>query len=132
LNIFQQHTFKFNKEYTGEISGFYNSPSISQGTFKSIAMWAVDAGLLKTILKGQGTLKLSVSDIFNSMQWQGTSQFGGQFSKVDVKWESRQFKANFAYRFGNTLVKSARQRKTSQEEETQRVNSDGGPGGVNR
>lgn len=126
VGIYQQHTFKLGKGYTGEISGFYNSPSIWQGTFKSIAMWGVDAGLLKTIVKGNGTLKVAVSDIFNTMHWGGTSNFAGQYINANGGWESRLFKINFGYRFGNSQVKAARQRKTSQEEENQRVNSDGG------
>ena len=127
FNIYQQHTFKLGKGYTGEISGFYTSPSIWQGTFKSTAMWGVDGGLLKTILKGKGTAKIAVSDIFNTMHWGGTSQFAGQYIRANGGWESRLFKVNFSYRFGNNQVKAARQRKTSQEEENQRV-SDGGGG----
>jgi len=69
-----------------------------------------------------------VSDIFNSMHWGGTSQFAGQYIRANGGWESRLFKVNFSYRFGNNQVKAARQRKTSQEEENQRVNSDGGSG----
>ncbi|MDB5199627.1 MAG: TonB-dependent receptor [Chitinophagaceae bacterium] len=128
FNIYQQHTFKLGKGYTGEISGFYTSPSIWQGTFKSTAMWGVDGGLMKTILKGKGTAKIAVSDIFNTMHWGGTSEFAGQYIKASGGWESRLFKVNFSYRFGNNQVKAERQRKTSQEEENQRVNSDGGGG----
>jgi hypothetical protein len=83
---------------------------------------------LKTILKGNGTVKLAVSDIFNTMQFSGVSNFAGQYLKVNGGWESRLFKVNFSYRFGNNQVKAARQRKTSQEEENQRAKSDEGGG----
>lgn len=126
FGIYQQHSFKLGKDYTGELSGFYNSPSIWQGTFKSKSMWGVDAGLLKLILKGQGSVKFAVSDIFKSMRWGGTSNFAGQYIKANGGWDSRLFKLNLSYRFGNNQVKAARQRKTSQEEENQRVNGDGG------
>ena len=48
-----QHSIKFGKKknWTGEISGWYNSPSIWQGTFESKEMWTVDAGLQKNIMK---------------------------------------------------------------------------------
>ncbi len=128
FNIYQQHTFKLGKGYTAELSGFYSSPSIWQGTFKSKSMWGIDGGLLKTILKGNGSVKLAVSDIFNSMNWGGTSQFAGQYIRASGGWESRLFKVNLSYRFGNNQVKGARQRKTSQEEENQRVNSGDGTG----
>ena len=131
FSIFQQHTFKLGKDYTAEVSGFFNSPSIWQGTFKTSSMWGVDAGLLKTILKGQGTVKVAVSDIFKTMKWTAKSDFAGQTLDGGGGWESRLFKVNFSYRFGNSQVKAARQRKTSQEEEQQRVSGDGG-GGITR
>lgn len=126
FNIYMQHSFKLGKGYTGEISGWYNSPSIWQGTFKSKSMGSVDAGLQKQILKGKGNLKLSVSDIFYTMRWSGTSNFAGQLLTASGNWESRQFKINFSYRFGKLTVKSARQRATGAEDESKRVQSGGG------
>lgn len=125
-NFYSQHTFKFGKTWTAELSGFYSSPSIWQGTFKSKEMWGIDAGLQKVILKGKGTLKASVSDIFKTMQWGGTSDFTGQYIKAGGGWESRLFKLNFSYRFGSMQVKAARQRKTGLEDENKRVGSQGG------
>jgi iron complex outermembrane receptor protein len=105
------------------VTGYYNSPSIWQGTFKSKEMYGVDAGILKTLFKGKATAKVSVSDIFKTMQWGGTSEFSGQYINNKGGWESRQLKLNFTYRFGNTQVKAARQRKTGAEDENKRVGS---------
>ena len=75
-------------------------------------------------------LKAAVSDIFHLMKWKGNSNFTGQFNEASGRWESRQFKLNFNYRFGNTQVKAARQRKASIEEENKRTQeSSGGMGG---
>ncbi len=126
FNIYMQHSFKLGKGYTGEISGWYNSPSIWQGTFESKAMGSVDAGLQKQILKGKGNVKVSVSDIFFTMRWAGTSNFAGQLLTASGNWESRQFKINFSYRFGKLTVKTARQRTTGSEDESKRVQSGGG------
>jgi len=128
FNIYSQHTFKLGKGWTGELSGWYSSPSIWQGTFESKAMWSVDGGFQKTILKGKGNIKASVSDIFQTMRWRGVSNFAGQRLTASGGWESRQFRLNFSWRFGNNQVKAARQRKTSAEEEAKRVN--GGGGGI--
>lgn len=125
-NFYSQHTFRFGKGWTGELSGFYSSPSIWQGTFKSKEIWGIDAGLQKVVFKGKGNLKASVSDIFKTMQWGGTSDFTGQYIKASGGWESRQLKLNFTYRFGSTQVKAARQRKTGLEDENKRVGSQGG------
>lgn len=126
--FFAQNSFNLGKGWTGELSGFYSSPSIWQGTFESKRMWNVDAGFQKTILKGKGNLKATVSDIFQTMRWQGVSNFAGQYLKASGGWESRMLKVNFTWRFGNTQVKAARQRKSGAEEETKRVQ--GGGGGI--
>ena len=125
FNIFTQHTFKLGKGYTGELSGFYNSPSIWQGTFVSKSMGSLDIGLQKQILKEKGNLKISVSDVFRTMPWSGTSDFAGQKLTASGNWESRQFKINFSYRFGKISVKNARQRNTSSEDESKRVQGGG-------
>ena len=121
-NIYAQQTANLGKGWTGEVSGFYNSPSIWQGTFKTNAMWSVDGGLSKTVWKGNGTVKASVSDIFNTLHWSGTSNFAGQYLHAQGSYESRLFKLYFTWRFGNTQVKAARQHKTGAEDENKRVN----------
>jgi hypothetical protein len=126
FNVYAQQTFRLGKGWTAEMSGWYTSPSIWQGTFKSNALWSLDAGLQKTIFKGKGNIKASVSDIFWSIKWKGTSDFAGQVMHASGQFESRQFKLYFTYRFGNNQVKAARQRKTAAEEESKRVGTQGG------
>ena len=129
VSFFMQNSFKLGKGFTAELSGFYNSPSIWMGTFKSKAIYNLDAGVQKTILKGKGSIKAALSDIFNSMKYRGTSDFSGQQSVFYGKPESRQFKLSFNIRFGNTQVKGSRQRKSAIEEENKRTESSGGMGG---
>lgn len=126
FNIYSQHTFKIKDELTAELSGWYSSPSIWQGTFESKQMWSLDAGIQKQILQKKGTFKISVSDIFQTLRWRGESNFAGQKVIASGGWESRQLKLNFTYRFGSNTIKSSRQRKTGTEEENERVNSGGG------
>ena len=128
-NVFMQNSFKLGKGYTAELSGFYNSPTIWQGIFKSKAMYSVDAGMQKALWSGKANVKVSLSDIFHRMKWSGTSNFSGQTSTATGHWESRQFKLNFTYRFGSTQVKAARQRKDAVEEERKRTQAGGGFGG---
>jgi iron complex outermembrane receptor protein len=126
LTYYMQNTFKLNKTLTAELSGFYSSPSIWQGIFKSREMWGIDAGLQQQVLKGKGTVRLAVSDIFKTMRWAGSSNFTGVYGVASGRWESRQLKLNFTYRFGNTQVKAARQRKTGLEDESKRAADGGG------
>lgn len=126
LSYYMQNTFKINKTLTAELSGFYSSPSIWQGIFKSREMWGIDAGAQQVILKGKGTLRLTVSDIFKTMRWAGSGNFAGMRTTASGRWESQQLKLNFTYRFGNTQVKAARQRKTGLEDESKRAADGGG------
>jgi len=129
LAFFMQNSFKLGKGYTAEVSGFYNSPSIWQGAFKSKAIYNLDGGVSKTILKGKGTVKVAVSDMFNTLKFQGTSDFTGQQSTFKGKPDSRQFKISANIRFGSNTVKASRQRKSAIEDENNRTNSSGGIGG---
>ncbi|HSC37373.1 MAG TPA: outer membrane beta-barrel family protein, partial [Chitinophagaceae bacterium] len=126
LNAYAQQSFKLGKGWTGEITGFYTAPSVWQGTFKTKTIWSVDAGLSKTVLKGKGTVKGSVSDVFNTLHWDARSEFAGQIVHAKGGYESRQLKLYFTYRFGSNTVKAARQRKLGSEEESKRVGTQGG------
>jgi hypothetical protein len=120
-NINMQHSAKFAKTWTAELSGWYSSPSLWQGTFENEKMWSIDAGIQKILFKGKGNLKASLTDVFKTMQWAGVSNFAGQYLRASGGWDSRQFKLNFTYRFGSTQITEARQRKTGLEDESQRV-----------
>jgi iron complex outermembrane receptor protein len=128
FNFFAQNSLKFAKTWTAELSGFYNAPTIYQGSFKGRSMYSVDAGLQKQIMKGRATIKTSVSDVFRTMRFRATSDFAGQTTRISSRWESRQFKLSFNLRFGNNGVKPARQRSGGAEEEQKRVQQSGGVG----
>jgi len=130
LNFFTQNTLKFGKAkaWTAELSGFYNAPTLYQGAFKMKGMFGIDAGMQKNIMKGQATVKASVSDVFRTLRFKGSVDFAGQHSKVQGRWESQQFKLSFNFRFGNSQVKAAKQRNTGAEDENKRVGS--GSGGI--
>jgi hypothetical protein len=130
FNIYMQHSYKFGKkkDWTAEVSGWYNSPSLWQGFFKSKSMWTVDAGMQKTIFNGKGTFKVSVSDIFFSMKFKGESDFAGQKTIASGSFESCQFKTALTWRFGSNTIKNARQRKDASEDEKKRTQGGGGIG----
>jgi hypothetical protein len=126
FTFFAQNSLKFAKTWTAELSGFYNAPTIYMGTFKGRSVYNADAGLSKQIMKGKATVKAAVTDIFYSQKFRATSDFAGQVMKVTYRSESRQFRINLNYRFGNNGVKPARQRSTGAEEELKRVQQSNG------
>jgi hypothetical protein len=131
VSFYMQNSFKLGKTLTAELSGFYNSPSVWQGSFKSKSIYSIDAGLQKTIFKGKGTVKAAVGDVFNTLKFRGNSDFAGQQNTFYGKPESRQFKLSFSMRFGSTQIKAARQRKSGIEEENKRTEGSGGGIGGN-
>ncbi|OLY90904.1 Outer membrane receptor proteins, mostly Fe transport [Cnuella takakiae] len=120
-NIYQQHSFTFSKKWSGELSCFYMSPYVWAGNYECRSMWSLDAGVQTKLLRDKATLKLSISDIFRRMPWEGTSRLGQLRIDASGGWESRQLRLNFAYRFGNKEVKAARQRKTGLDDLNNRV-----------
>lgn len=121
FNFYSQHTFLLPEDFSFEISGWFNSPSVWGGVHKTESMWSMDAGIQKKLWKGKANLKLTVSDIFFTQQWRAINIFGGLTMKGNGGWESRQFRVNFTYNFGSQTVKGARKRKTGMEDENSRI-----------
>ena len=126
LNVFAQGTLKFAKTWTAEMSGFFNAPTVQQGSFKAKSMYNMDAGVSKQLFNGKATVKASVSDVFHTMRFRAVSEFAGQTMNFQFRPESQQFKLACSFRFGNTGVKPARQRTTGAEDELKRVQQGGG------
>jgi iron complex outermembrane receptor protein len=126
VSVYVQNSIKFAKTWTAELTGFYNAPTVYQGTIKANSLWSLDAGLQKQVLKGKGTIKGSVSDVLHTLKFRGVSEFAGQRSEIGSNWESRQAKLSFVYRFGSNQVKAARQRTTGADDEMKRVQATSG------
>lgn len=120
-NFFAQQTFTLTEGLIFELSGFYNSPTIWGGTFKTDPFYNIDAGIQKSIFKKKGNIKISYTDIFKTQLFRGVSDFGGAYLDISGRSESTQLRINFTYRFGNNQVKAARQHKSGLEEENNRI-----------
>ena len=99
------------KSVSYQTNVFYRAPEERpQGKSKSFA--SIDMALSKDILKGNGTLTLSVSDVLNSRKWRSET-FGYNFyEESESQWRSRQFRLTFSYRLN--------QRKNMQRERGER------------
>jgi hypothetical protein len=122
INFFVLHSLKFAKTWTAEVTGIYYSASLHEGNMKVKALWSMDAGLQTKMKEDKFTLKLSVSDLFNTLQFRSQSTFAGQQVKYNTKNETRQVKLSVSFRLGSSDVKAFRQRKSGAEEEMKRVN----------
>jgi len=130
LTAFSQNSLKFGKTkaWTAEMTAFYSAPTIYQAAFKGRSLWSVDMGIQKQLMQGKATIKASVSDVFNSLRFRGTQDFAAQHSEIRSKWESRQFKLAFTFRFGSNTVKAAKQKSGGADDELKRAQQGGGAG----
>ncbi len=121
-NIYASNQFTLGKEWTAELSGWYNSRSV-YGFFVSKPQGMLSIGLQKSVWEKKGTFRLNVNDIFWTNKFRGSSQFQDIDLQIRSTWPSRQVRLTFTYRFGNQNVKGARQRNTGSDDLQQRVKS---------
>jgi outer membrane receptor protein involved in Fe transport len=92
----------------------YRGPRITtQG--KNLAIYSVDLGLSRDILKGKGTIAASVRDLFNTRVRKNIVDTEGYYSSTRFQWQSRQFLLTFTYRL-NQMKEKEREREHSEDE----------------
>jgi hypothetical protein len=128
--LFAQNSLRFAKTWTAELSGVVIAPTVFQGTFKSKTMGFMDIGIQKQIFGGNGTVKVSGSDILQTMRFRATSDFAGQKTVINARPEMTQLKVNLTWRFGSTTVKGAKQKSGAAEDERKRAEQQGGGLGI--
>ena len=116
-----QNTFILGKDYTAELSGWFNGPNVWGATWMTKPQGGVDLGVQKLFMEKKASVKLSFTDIFHTAPWTATSDFGGLYISGSGYWESQTIRLNFSYRFGSSQIKNARQRQTGLESESKRI-----------
>lgn len=115
------HAFTLSKKHNlkAEASAWYSSPSI-QGIFKVAHTYDVSAGVRKTILNGQGTMRLAVNDIFYGNAYRINVNYLNQRNGFYEKNDTRSVTFSLSYRLGSDVT-AARRRNTASEEERRRA-----------
>jgi hypothetical protein len=123
-NVNINNQFKFNKGWSGELSGFYNS---SEQELQEITdpTGQVGIGVTKLVLKNKGSLKLSFRDIFYTQAMKGNTVFKQATEYFIVKRDSRVVNLAFTYRFGKPLKTTIKRTNGGAADEIQRVGSGG-------
>lgn len=108
--------FTLTKNLSAELAGSYQTRILS-GQFLTIPVWQVRTGLSQKVLKGDGTVRLNISDVFY------TNQPGGDIRNIansKANWlsklDSRVFTISFAYRFNKGKTLNIRQSGGSESE----------------
>ncbi len=117
--------FTFNKGWSAEISGWFNSKQLISSAIVMKPMGTFSLGAGKQILKTKGSLRLNIRDPFYITRFRGLSDLDKSLTVINNKWDNRRATLTFTYRFGKTGNQPQRRRNSSSDDETNRVKSGG-------
>jgi iron complex outermembrane recepter protein len=119
INSIQQ--FRLSKTLSAEINGRYRNGWF-EGVVKARPVGFVGAGLSQQIMKGKGTLRIAMRDIFFTQKFRGTSRYGNvDFTFQDIN-DTRVFSAGFTYRFSKgKKIAPVKRTAGSANEEQERI-----------
>lgn len=103
-----------------EISGWYLTPFLEE-FFEIQSIGGLSFGASKTFWNDRGRLSLSINDILYTQPTTVLVDFDDVLVNFYERFDSRNARLTFSYRFGNTELKSARRRSTGSENESSRV-----------
>jgi len=121
LNLQLNQSFTINKGLKAEIYGFYSSPTY-YGIKQYKTQYAVRAGLSQSVLHNNGSIRLMITDIFNSDEYQYTSNYSNLDLTGKEKVGSRFVMLTFTYRFGKQTVKSQTRHTGGNADDQKRLN----------
>lgn len=120
INISTNNQFQFKKGWAAELTGWYQSNSQIDLQESLTPRGEMGFGISKQIMKGKGTLRLNVRDLFYTQNYSGYSNFENSDEPFEVKWDSRVARIAFTWRFGKAM-KAIKRSSGSAAEETERV-----------
>jgi outer membrane receptor protein involved in Fe transport len=116
------NNFKIMRGFTGEITGQYQSASLS-GINKSNARGSVSIGLQQKSKNEKNTFSLNLSDVFKTSLY----SFSADVPELNIHnsgtldFEPRVLRFTFTHNFGSNKVKEQRKRETGSSDEQKRV-----------
>jgi outer membrane receptor protein involved in Fe transport len=123
LSFYGQNTIKLPSEITMEVSGWFSSPSIWGGTYRTKSLGSLDIAFQKKFFDDRMTARIAFSDILYTIPWRGETQFGNLSIIGDGGSDSRQLRFSLNYNFGRSEIKKARKRDTGIEAEKGRIDN---------
>lgn len=109
------HTIKI------QTSFWYSIPSVD-GLAKLKSGYGWNLGIQKQVWNNKGTLKLAVNNLLAQAAYRAHYLGSGLDINWINRWEARRVTLSFVYKFGNQKVKAASSRRTSSQDEQNRVN----------
>ncbi|WAC42347.1 TonB-dependent receptor domain-containing protein [Pedobacter sp. SL55] len=113
FNFNTSQSFTFSKTFRAEVSFWYDSPSVRGVEETTIAQYALNFGVQKTLMQNKLKLRLAVDDVLATNYWEGQMKYQNVDMYIKNYYVSRRASFSLNYAFGNQQVKSARNRKTA-------------------
>lgn len=124
LSLYMNTNFAFTihkeQEIKAEISAWYSSPVI-QGIFKIDRTYDVSAGIRKKVFNKQGSIRLTVNDLFYGNPYRINVNYLNQRNGFYEKNDTRSVALSFSYNLGKSKLAASRKRSTASEEENRRT-----------
>ncbi len=110
--------FSFGKGWSAELSGFYRTRGI-EGQIVIMPLGQASAGVSKQVLKGKGSVRVNIRDIFYTNKATGDINFQKTLAHFENTRDSRVAGISFTYRFGKPLKGPQNNRKKGGADEEQ-------------
>jgi hypothetical protein len=120
LNLNVSNQFRFNKGWSGEVSGFYTSRSQNDIQELLDPSGQLSIGIGKQVLKNKGTVRLAMRDLFYTQWMKGFTWFQGATESFRLERDTRVVTIALTYRFGK-VYKVNRRTEGASAEEAQRA-----------
>ncbi|RYY19539.1 MAG: TonB-dependent receptor [Chitinophagaceae bacterium] len=102
--------FNFKKGWSAELSGFYRSKGLD-GQITIGGLGQASAGISKQVLKGKGSVRLNIRDIFYTNKVKGFIDIQGTDARFQNRRDTRVAGISFNYRFGKPIKGPQNNRK---------------------
>lgn len=122
VSLYAQSSVSLPKDWQFQLSGWWSSPGVWGGTYRTKSLGALNASISKTMMEGRLKLFVNFNDIFFTSPWYGEMEYGGLAINGTGGRDSRQVEFGLSYRFGNEKVKKLKLEEGGLEEESKRVN----------
>ena len=120
VSLNSSHSFNLGNDYKLQLGTFNLFPHYVSIT-KIEEISSVSIGGQKTILDGNGIIRLNVNDIFFNQYPVGVTNFGGINDKFRSYRDTRYATLSFTWKFGKHTVKTQNSRRTGVQEELNRA-----------
>jgi len=111
-------TFKLSPSLSAEMNLRYFSP-FTYNIYKLESRWDAQIGFTKNFKDKRSSLKLAVSDVFNTSNQNLSTNFSSFNTKIRQNQDRRVARLTYSYKFGN--LKNVTKKKSTDNEEKQRA-----------